>query len=131
MVVKTVQKKKKKIKVIEGRGVVNGHFSFNNTILNLSRDNGEVLAQCSAGSIGYKGSKKSTAYVAQRVAEEIIRQAVERGVYKVKLVVKKIGSGRDAVIKEFLGSNLLQVEELIDKTPLKFGGTRPRKKPRK
>ena len=117
--------------MIEGRGVVNGHFSFNNTILNLSRDNGEVLAQCSAGSIGYKGSKKSTAYVAQRVAEEIIRQAVERGVYKVKLVVKKIGSGRDAVIKEFLGSNLLQVEELIDKTPLKFGGTRPRKKPRK
>jgi small subunit ribosomal protein S11 len=60
---KPVEKAKKIKKVREGRGAINGYFSFNNTILSLSKENGEVLTQCSAGSMGYRGTKKSTAYV--------------------------------------------------------------------
>ena len=128
---KKVVKTKKIKKIPEGRGAINGYFSFNNTILNLSKENGEVLTQCSAGSIGYRGSKKSTSYVAKKTAEEIIKRASEYGVYNVKLQVKGVGAGRDTVIKKIFETKSLNVEELVDKTPIPFNGTRPRKKPRK
>lgn len=126
-----VVKPKKIRKIPEGRGIVNGYFSFNNTILNLSKENGDVLTECSAGSLGYRGTKKSTAYVAQKTAEEIINKASEYGVHNIKLQVRGIGPGRDAVIKKVLETKTLNVEELIDGTPIPFNGTRPRKKPRK
>src|SRR5436305_9555661 len=97
---KKVGKVKKIKKIPEGRGIISGYFSFNNTILSLSKENGEVLTQCSAGSMGYRGSKKSTAYVAQKTAEELVKRASEYGVYSVKLQVKGIGAGRDPVIKK-------------------------------
>jgi len=127
------KKSKKKIKKIsEGRGIINGYFTFNNTILNLSKENGEVLTQCSGGSLGFKGSKKSTFYVAQKIAKEIIKRTLEYGINTVKIQVKKIGAGRDAVIREILETKELKIEELIDKTPVVMGGgTRSRKKPRK
>ena len=128
---KKVVKTKKIKKIPEGRGAINGYFSFNNTILNLSKENGEVLTQCSAGSIGYRGSKKSTSYVAQKTVEEIIKRASEYGVYNIKLQVKGVGAGRDAVIKKIFETKSLNVEELVDRTPIPFNGTRPRKKPRK
>jgi small subunit ribosomal protein S11 len=124
-------KSKKVKKIPEGRGIINGHFSFNNTILNLSKENGEVLVQFSSGSIGYRGSKKSTSYAAQKVSEKIIEKASEYGITSVKVQVKNVGSGRDSVIKKILEAKSLKVEELIDKTPVPFGGTRPRKRPRK
>ncbi|CAG8463889.1 1064_t:CDS:2 [Ambispora leptoticha] len=120
---KGLGKVKKIKKVPEGRGAINGYFSFNNTILNLSKENGEVLTQCSAGSIGYRGTKKSTAYVAQKVAEELIRRSSEYGVYSVKLQVKGIGAGRDPVIKKIFEAKSLNVEELVDNTPIPFNGT--------
>ena len=129
--VKTKEKIKKIKKIPEGRGTINGYFSFNNTILNLSKENGEVLTQFSAGSIGYRGSKKSTSYVAKKTTEEIIKKATEYGIHNIKLQVKGVGAGRDTVIKKILETNSLKVEELIDKTPNAFNGTRPRKKPRK
>jgi len=128
---KPVEKAKKIKKVREGRGAINGYFSFNNTILSLSKENGEVLTQCSAGSMGYRGTKKSTAYVAQKTTEEIIKRASEYGVYSIKLQVKGIGAGRDSVIRKIFETPSLKVEELVDKTPIPFNGTRPRKKPRK
>jgi small subunit ribosomal protein S11 len=138
MVVAKKETKIKKIKKIpEGRGAVNGHFSFNNTILNLSKENGDVLAQVSAGSIDLgnnkkvTGTKKATAFMAEKAAGEIIKRAVEFGVYDVKLQVKGIGSGRDAVIKKLLEEKSLNVEELVDRTPNPHGGCRPRKRPRK
>jgi len=124
-------KTKKIKKVSEGRGVINGYFSFNNTILSLSKENGEVLTQCSAGIIGYRGTKKSTAYVAQKTAGELIERASKYGVFNVKLQVKGIGAGRDPVIKKIFEAKSLNVEELVDSTPVPFNGTRPRKKPRK
>lgn len=128
---KKVVKTKKIKKIPEGRGAINGYFSFNNTILNLSKENGEVLTQCSAGSIGYRGTKKSTAYVAKKTAEEIIKRAEEHGVYNIKLQVRGIGAGRDTVIKKIFETKSLNVEELIDATKIPFNGTRPPKKPRK
>ena len=138
MVVAKKETKIKKIKKVpEGRGAVNGRFSFNNTILSLSKENGDVLTQVSAGSIDLgnnkkvTGTRKATAFMAEKVAEEIIKRAVEFGVYDVKLQVKGIGSGRDPVIKKFLEEKSLNVEELVDRTPNPHGGCRPRKRPRK
>ncbi|CAG8639892.1 3686_t:CDS:2, partial [Ambispora gerdemannii] len=84
----------------------------------------KVLTQCSAGSLAYRGAKKATSYVAQKIATEIVRKTVEYGIFSIILQVKGIGKGRDAVIKEFLKKDSLKVEELIDKTPLPFNGTR-------
>jgi len=128
---KNLIKTKKVKKIPEGRGIINGYFSFNNTILNLSKENGEVLVPCSAGSIGYRGSKKSTSYAAKKATEEIIKKATEYGIYNIKLRVKGVGAGRDIVIKKFLETNSLKVKEVEEGTPNPFNGTRPRKKPRK
>ncbi|CAH1755724.1 9152_t:CDS:2 [Entrophospora sp. SA101] len=120
-------KTKKIKKVSEGRGIIHGKFSFNNTILDLSKENGDVLTKVSAGSIELgnnkkvTGTKKATAFMAEKVAEEIIRRAAEFGVYNVGIQVKGIGSGRDAVIKRILGEKSLSVEELIDRTPIPHG----------
>ncbi|WNE40055.1 MAG: 30S ribosomal protein S11 [Mycoplasmataceae bacterium] len=139
-------KVKKIKKVSEGRGIINGHFNYNNTILNLSKENGDVLVQSSSGSIDLgnnkkvTGSRKSTPFMAEKVAEEIIRKALEFGISSVKLQVKGIGAGRDTVIKKILEEKEIEidgikkkitVEELIDKTPVPHGGCRPRKRPRK
>lgn len=126
---KKIGKVKKIKKIPEGRGVISGFFSFNNTVLSLSKENGEVLTQCSGGIIDHRG--KSTSLIAQKTAEEVIKRASEYGVYSVKLQVKGIGAGRDAAIRKFFEAKNLNVEELIDKTPIPFNGTRPRKKPRK
>lgn len=131
-------KTKKIKKVPEGRGIIHGKFSFNNTILQLSKENGDMLGrQASGGSVEIgnnkkvTGTKKATAFMAEKTAEEIIRRAAEFGVYNVKVKVKGIGSGRDAVIKKILEEKSLTVEELIDETPNPHGGCRPRKRPRK
>src|SRR5436305_13411141 len=91
-----VGKVKKIKKIPECRSVISGFFSFNNTVLSLSKENGEVLTQCSGGIINHRG--KSTSLVAQKTAEEVIRKASDYGIYNVKLQVKGIGAGRDAVI---------------------------------
>ena len=141
VVVKKGSKKGTKIKkvkkVAEGRGIIHGKFSFNNTTLDLSKENGDVLTVVSGGSVDLgnnkkvTGTKKATDFMAKKVAEEIIRRAAEFGVYNAKVQVKGIGAGRDTVIKRILGEKSLNVEELIDRTPNPHGGCRPRKRPRK
>src|SRR4051812_19133003 len=131
-------KTKKIKKVPEGRGIIHGKFSFNNTILQLSKENGDMLGKQSSGGsveIGNNkkvtGTKKATLFVAEKAVEEVIRRAAEVGIYNVKVQVRGIGSGRDAVIKKILEEKSLNVEELIDRTPHAHGGCRPPKKPRK
>ena len=130
-------KTKKIKKVPNGRGIIHGKFSFNNTILDLSKENGEVLTTVSAGSVELgnnkkvTGTKKATAFMAEKVAEEIIRRATEFGVHNAEVQVKGIGAGRDTVIKRMLEEKSLNVEGLIDKTPNRHGGCRPRRAPRK
>jgi small subunit ribosomal protein S11 len=129
---KGVIKTKKIKKVPEGKGIIHGAFSFNNTILRLTKENGDALGKTiSAGSIGFKNTKKCTPYAAQKVAEEAIRKVSEYGISSVELQVRGIGAGRDPVIKKFFEASSLKVEKLADKTPIPFNGTRPRKKPRK
>ncbi|CAG8470608.1 17636_t:CDS:2 [Gigaspora margarita] len=98
---KTGRSKKIK-KISSGRGVINGYFSFNNTILNL---------------------------MAEKIAEEIIKRADDYGIRKIDLQVRNPGTGREVVIKKICEAKTFEVAELIDKTPLAFNGTRPRKKP--
>jgi small subunit ribosomal protein S11 len=123
--------KKKIRKVSEGRGCINIYSTFNNTILNISKTNGEVLWQASSGSSGFRGAKKSTAYAAQKVAESAIEKAVEFGIFNVMIKARGIGSGRDAAIRKFFGTRSLKIEELVDMTGIPHNGCRPPKKPRK
>ena len=135
--IKATKPKKKVKKVREGRGIIHGKFSFNNTILDLSKENGDILTTVSAGSVELgnnkkiTGTKKGTAFMAERTAEELIRRANEFGVHNVELQVKNIGPGRDTVIKRILEEKSLNVEALIDRTPNRHGGCRPRRVPRK
>ncbi|CAH1762393.1 9328_t:CDS:2 [Entrophospora sp. SA101] len=113
-------KKVKKIKKVSGgRGCLNIHSSFNNLIITITKDNGDKLAQISARTAtGYRGTKKSTPFAAQKAAEAALAKLTEFGI-----------SGRDAVIKKICASPDFQVETLIDKTALAFNGCRPRKTP--
>jgi len=130
-------KTKKIKKVPEGRGIIHGKFSFNNTLLDLSKENGDVLTTVSAGSVDLgnnkrvTGTKKATAFMAEKATEEIIRRAAEFGVYNVEIQVKGIGAGRDSVIKKILEEKSLNVERLTDRPPNRHGGCRPRRAPRK
>ena len=134
---KKENKPKKIKKVPEGRGIIHGTFSFNNTILTLSKENGEALTTVSGGSVdlgnGKKvtGAKKGTPFVAEAVAKEIIRRAIEFGIYNVELHVKKIGAGRNTVTETIQKQKSLNAEALVDGTPVPHGGCRPRKRPRK
>jgi small subunit ribosomal protein S11 len=120
-------------KVNDGKGYINIFSSFNNNILNVSRENGEVLGkQVSCGSSGFRGSKKSTAYAAQKAAQNIISAAQKFGVSNVSLKVRGIGPGRNVILREIIASNVFQVNEIIDMTGNPFShGVRARKKPRK
>ncbi|CAG8810983.1 25563_t:CDS:2, partial [Racocetra persica] len=105
----------------------NSNIFFNNTILDLSKENGDILATVSAGSIDLgnnkkiTGTKKGTPFMATKVAEELVRKANEFGVHNVELQVKNIGAGRDTVIRRILEEKSLNVEALIDKTKDKDG----------
>jgi small subunit ribosomal protein S11 len=123
--------KKKIIKISEGRGCINIYSSFNNTILNISKVNGEVLWQASSGSSGFRGAKKSTAYAAQKVASSAIEKSLEFGIFSVIVKSRGIGSGRDSAIRKLFGAKNLKIEELIDMTGTPHNGCRPPKRPRK
>src|SRR6185437_12649372 len=105
--VKKGSKKETKVKKIkkvpEGRGIIHGKFSFNNTILRLTKENGDALGKTiSGGSVDLgnnkkvTGARKATLFMAEKTAEEIIKKAAEFGILSVKLQVKGIGAGRDA-----------------------------------
>ena len=132
-------KTKKIEKVPSGRGIIHGSFSFNNTILRLTKENGDALGKTfSAGNVdpgnGKKvtGTRKGTSSMAEKTAEEIIKAAAEFGIRDiVEIRARGIGAGRDLVIKRILGEKSLNVGALGDATPIPHGGCRPRKRPRK
>ena len=133
-----VKKSSKKIKKVpEGRGIIKGRFSFNNTKFDLVKENGDILTWVSAGSVDLGGTKKvtgtrkGTQTMAEKTAEEIIRRAAAFGIHNVKIEARGIGAGRDPALKRILREKSLNTEEIIDKTPLPHGGCRPRKRPRK
>ncbi len=125
---KTVRKKKRERKNIE-KGQAHIQSSFNNTLVTLTDLNGNALSWCSAGSLGFKGSKKSTPFAAQMASEEAAKAAMEHGLKSVEVYVKGPGAGREAAIRA-LASAGLQIVLIKDITPIPHNGCRPPKKRR-
>jgi small subunit ribosomal protein S11 len=120
---------KKKIRRNIPRAVVHVHASFNNTIVTFADPNGETLCWDSAGTIGFKGSRKSTPFAAQRAAERAAEKALKMGVREVDVRVKGPGTGRESAIRS-LQARGLKIRAIEDVTPLPHNGCRPRKRRR-
>jgi len=101
--------------------------SFNNTILTITDLKGEVLAWSSGGSVGFKGSRKSTPYAAQVAAEQAARKAGEMGIRKLDIIVRGSGSGRETAIRTLQNMGL-EVASIKDVTPVPHNGCRPKKR---
>lgn len=120
-------KKKRKAKRAVPKGKVYVLATFNNTIITITDPKGNKLSSASAGSSGFRGSKKSTAYAAQVAAEKAITDAKQNyGVSTVEVLVKGVGLGRDAAIRTLTGQRL-NVENVQDVTGIPHGGVRPRR----
>lgn len=119
-------RKKKKIRRSVSRGQVHVLASFNNTIVTITDETGNTLASSSAGSAGFRGSKKGTAYGAQVAAEKAIETAKSFGLSKADVLVKGVGLGRDAAIRTLVAQRI-EVDSIKDITSIPHGGTRPRK----
>ena len=111
------------------RGRVYVQSTFNNTIITVTDQQGDVLTWGSAGTAGFKGSRKSTPYAAQRAAEQTAKRALDIGVREVDLFVKGPGPGREAAIRSLQAAGL-QVLSITDVTPIPHNGCRPPKKRR-
>jgi len=103
--------------------------TFNNTLVTLTDPQGNVISQSSAGAMGFRGSRKSTAFAAQRAGETAARTAIEHGLKTVNVMVKGPGSGREAAIRAIQGAGI-RVVSIRDVTPTPHNGCRPPKKRR-
>lgn len=110
-------------------GVAHIKSSFNNTIIAITDQQGNVLAWASAGNVGFKGSRKSTPYAAQMAAEQAARRAMEHGVRKVDVQVKGPGSGRETAIRSIQSAGI-EVTGIKDVTPVPHNGCRQTKRRR-
>ena len=110
-------------------GIANILATFNNTIVSITDAQGHVIGWSSAGRVGFKGSRKSTAYAAQQVAQDAARQAMSHGMREVEVRVKGPGSGRESAIRALQGIGL-EITCIRDVTPVPHNGCRPRKKRR-
>lgn len=120
-------KKKKKISVAKAKIFVTS--SYNNTNITITDYDGNVLAWSSPGAVGFKGSRKSTAFAATKAAEDAVQKAQKYGIQSAIVIVKGTGMGRQAAVKGIRTAGL-RVTSLSDHTPVPHGGTMPRKKPR-
>ena len=127
---KTTTKRVRRIqrKNIE-RGAAHIHSTFNNTIVTLTDEAGNVISWASAGELGFKGSRKSTPYAAGQVAETAAKTAMEHGLKTVDVYVKGPGSGREAAIRALQTAGL-EISAIKDVTPIPHNGCRPPKRRR-
>ena len=125
---KSSKAKKKSVKV-EAVGQAHIHASFNNIIISLTNNAGQVISWSSAGKMGFRGSKKNTPYAAQMAAENCGVEAKDLGLRKVKVFVKGPGSGRESAIRT-LHNTGIEVTEIIDVTQMPHNGCRPPKRRR-
>ena len=123
-----LSKKKNKVRV-EADGQAHIQATFNNIIISLTNNNGQVISWSSAGKMGFRGSKKNTPYAAQIAAEDCAKPAMEAGLRRVKVFVKGPGSGRESAIRAIHNAGIL-VTEIVDVTPLPHNGCRPPKRRR-
>ena len=120
---------RKRVVKIEATGMAFVKASFNNVIVSLTNNEGQVISWASAGKMGFKGSKKNTPYAAQMAAEECAKTAYDLGLRTVKVYVKGPGAGRESAIRA-IHSMGVEVTEIIDVTPLPHNGCRPPKRRR-
>ena len=120
---------KKKVRKNVVKGIVHIKATFNNTFVTITDKNGQTLAWQTGGSMGYKGSRKSTPFAAQRAAESVAEKASKFGLQEIEVKVKGPGSGRESAITG-LSSSGLTIRLIEDVTPLPHNGCRPPKKRR-
>jgi len=116
-------------KVAAEFGIVHIHSTFNNTIITVTDETGNVITWSSGGKIGFKGTKKSTPYAAQLASRRVAREAHDAGIKKVEVWIKGPGPGREAAIRS-LPTGGIQVTRVKDITPTPFGGCKGKKKRR-
>ena len=121
---------KKKAKKNIARGVVYVAATFNNTVITVTDEMGNVLAWSSAGALGFKGSKKSTPFAATEAVTDAMTKAMEHGIKEVGIKVQGPGSGRDTAVKAIGATEGIRVTWLKDITPLPHNGCRPPKQRR-
>ena len=121
-------RKKKKIKV-DAEGIANIKATFNNTIITLTDNYGNVISWSSAGTAGFKGSRKNTPFAAQQAAAKAAKEAIDLGLSSVEVRVKGPGSGREAAIRS-LNIAGLKISAIKDVTPIPHNGCRPPKRRR-
>ncbi len=128
MAKKTATSKKRNVRV-DALGQLHVHSSFNNIIVSLTNNEGQVISWSSAGKMGFRGSKRNTPYAAQMAAEDCAKVAFELGLRKVKAYVKGPGNGRESAIRA-VNTAGIQITEIVDVTPLPHNGCRPPKRRR-
>jgi small subunit ribosomal protein S11 len=128
--VRSVRRKSgKKVKRTLSSGQVHIYATFNNTIITVTDNDGNTVAWGSAGSVGFKGSRKSTPFAARLATEQALKAAMSMGIKEVKLFVKGPGPGREAAIRAVQSLDL-KVTQISDVTPIPHNGCRPPKKRR-
>ena len=122
--------RKKVVKKNIAKGIVHIAATFNNTVITVTDDMGNVITWGSAGALGFKGSKKSTPYAAQQAVEDTMAKAMEHGIKEVGIKVQGPGSGRETAVKSVGAIEGLKVIYFKDVTPLAHNGCRPPKRRR-
>jgi small subunit ribosomal protein S11 len=123
------QYRKKKGKRSVAKGVAHIQATFNNTMIAISDMQGMVVCWASAGTVGFKGSRKSTPFAAQRTAEAVAETAMKMGMREVEIRIKGPGSGRESAIRGMQAAGLA-IKAIEDVTPIPHNGCRPRKRRR-
>ena len=121
---KAAAKSKSRKKVPEGRVYI--FSSYNNTLMTLTDEKGDTLFQTSAGALGFKGTKKSTPFAASKVTETLTQFALDKGMERVQVYIKGVGSGRESALRS-LGARGIDILGINDVTPVAFNGPRPKK----
>ena len=123
------QTTRKKAKKMVPKGQAHIYAAFNNTIVTITDPKGNTVSWASAGSAGFKGSRKSTPYAAQLAGERAAQNAMEHGMREVDVAVKGPGPGREAAVRALAAAGL-RVSSIRDTTPIPHNGCRPRRRPR-
>lgn len=121
--------RKKRVRKNIAKGVAHIHSTFNNTIVTITDEQGNVLSWSSAGALGYKGSRKSTPYAAQEASTAAAKAAVDHGMRSVEVLVKGVGPGRESAVRSLQTAGLT-ITVINDITPIPHNGCRPPKRPR-
>ena len=113
--------------VVQGRAYI--YSTFNNTLVSITDPQGSVISSASGGTVGFKGSRKGTAFAAQRAAEQAARRGMDQGLRQVDVLIRGPGAGREAAIRSLQGAGLV-VTSIRDVTPVPHNGCRPPKRRR-